>query len=391
MNSRQFISSLLFYGADFGVSRIPILGPLMSLPLRLVFPQSIYEKATFSRIDFRVLLSVFISGFLICFGLQAYLAFRVGVLGLPDLHFTPNPPEGTRILFLNDPYNLLNYSIIVPLYLVAGSGFAISLFSLRYRLLPAAEIAGIHMKDDVKPLLSGVALVLCFVLLVVVMQAGYAADVMEKSNHFFWFHGAERYGNLRFNGYAYLLINAFLCGFVVLIALLHLEMFRWARVISNGLKSYDSSARDDSNIFMQKGDKLKEILSPFTETAIWSKAFAMLLALNIFTWQLSGVSGGSERLTGGAEDNTWFFRFVAVLYLVIVLWLVSLPRYRIQYELFKLRKAKGVHEYFDIRMPWTVGWAVFIDIMLLFFFSVAIFGSAGNVGNLILSLFDNGS
>lgn len=372
------------------MSRIPIFGPLISLPLRLVFPQTIYEKATFSRIELRVLLSVFVSGFLVCFCLQAYLAFQLDVLGLPDFNFTPKPPEGTRILFLDDLYNLLNYVIIVPLYLAAGAGFSMSLFSLRHRLVPAAESAGISLNEDVKPLLSGVALALCFVLLVVVMQAGYASDVMEKSDHFFWFHGEERYGHMRFNGYAYLLINAFLCGFVVLIALMHLEMFRWARIISNGLKNYDTSASDSGNIFIHKGDKLKETLSPFTETAIWSKAFAMLLALNIFTWQLSGVSGGSEKLTGSAEDNTWFFRFVAVLYLVIVLWLVSLPRYRIQYELFKLRKAKGVHEYFDIRMPWTVGWSIFIDIMLLFFFSIAIFGSAGNVADLIMSLFDNG-
>ncbi len=292
-------------------------------------------------------------------------------------------------MFLDDPHNLLNYILIVPLYLAAGTGFAMSLFSLQHRLVPAANTAGIPLEHDVKPLFSGVAVSLCFVLLVVIMQAGYAADVMENSNHFFWFHGAERDAHMRFNGYAYLLINAFLCGFVVLIALLHLELFRWARVISNGLKNYDSIASEKDSIFIHNGNKLKEILSPFTETAIWSKAFAMLLALNIFTWQLSGVSGGSEALTSGTEDNTWFFRFVAVLYLVIVLWLVSLPRYRVQYELFKLRKTKGVHEYFDIRMPWTVGWSVFIDLVLLFFFSVAIFGSAGDFGNLIMSLFEN--
>ncbi|OWU69057.1 hypothetical protein [Phaeobacter sp. 22II1-1F12B] len=385
MNTKQFISSLIFHGADLGVSRIPLIGPVISAPLRLIFPEMAYERTKFNRIEPRVLLSVYIAGLVICFVLQAFLAFQRGVLGSISNGFMPGLPRTERIMFLQDPFNLLNYLIIVPLYLAVGTGFAISLFSLQHRLVPEAETARIPLKHDLKPYLSGTAVTVCFVLLVIFMQAGYAVDVTEKSNHFFWFHGETFEAKLQFNGYVYLLINAFLCGFVVLIALLHLEMFRWARTISLGLRSYAEDLSDRENVFLHKGDKLKEILRPFTETAIWSKAFAMLLALNIFTWQMSGVSGGSEQLTGTAE-NTWFFRFVAVLYLIIVLWLVSLPRYRVQYALFKMRQAKGVHEYYDIRMPWTIGWSAFIDLILLMFFSIAIFGSIGDFGNLIMSI-----
>lgn len=390
MNSKQFVSSLIFRGADFGVARLPWLGPVIALPLRLVFPTMAYERVSFSSMRASILLSVFLVGVMICFGLQALLAAFEGKLGDWDLVFTPTPPAGARILFLDDIYNLMNFTLIVPLYLVAGTGFMISLFSLRERIFPRARQIGMTLDDTLKPLLSGVGAVAAFIVLLIYTQSGYAVDVTANSDHFFWFHGETRRGPLTRNGYAYLVINTFLASFVILVALLHLEMFRWSRVLSRGIKTYASAKDQSENLFLNNGDQLKELFSPFTETAIWSKAFAMILAFNIFTWKLSGVSGGSEYLvegTGADYDNTWFFRFIVVIYLVLVLWIVSLPRYRLQYELFKLRKEQGIHEYLDIRMPWTIGWSVFIDVLLLFFFSVAVFGS-NDLMNLTMSLFE---
>lgn len=389
LNSKQFISSLIFHGADLGVSRWPWIGPVLAVPVRLIFPTMAYERVSFAAMRWQVLSSVYAVGVAICFALQAWLAHRAGVLGTLDLTFTPQPPSGTRILFFDDIFNLINYLLIVPLYLVAGTGFMISLFSLKERMVPAAADYGFSFSEDLTPLLSGVGAVGAFIALLVYTQAGYAVDVTENSDHFFWFHGETREAAFGYNGYAYLVINTFLASFVILVALLHLEMFRWSRVIVRAIRGYDAAAAGGENLFLDGGDRLKELFSPFTETAIWSKAFAMALAINIFTWQLSGVSGGSDPLTqdsAGAADNTWFFRFVLVIYLVLVLWIVSLPRYRIQYEIFRQRKERGVHEYFDIRMPWTIGWSVLIDLVLLFFFSIAIFGP-NDLMSLTISLF----
>lgn len=387
MNTKQFVSSLLFHGVDWGVSRCPLIGPALALPLRITFPTMAYER--FGRYAMRrsIFLSVYLAGFLICFGLQALLAHQAGFLGVLDSSFgaQPDPAGGPdRVMFLDDAQNLFNYVVLVPFYLVAGTGFMISLFSLKDRMAPAHGHVGFALDYSIRPLLSGVGAVGAFVTIVVLSQAGYANDLHRNAVQLFWFHGATIDGAFGYNGYAYLVVNTFLASFVILVALLHLEMFRWSSILARGIRQY-AAERDKIGIFVGNGDRLKELFSPFTETAIWSKAFAMILAVNIYTWRVSGVSGDSH--AAELDANSWFFRLIVLVYVVIALWLVSLPRYRIQYEIFRLRGRNGVHDYFDIRMPWTIGWSVFIDLMLLTFFSTALLGNA-EIFDLIASLFE---
>lgn len=388
MNARQFINSALFYGFDFGVSRLPWFGWIVSLPMRIVFPAMAYEKVDRTLLRKETFLSVFLLGIALCFGLQAILAYLAGHLGTPDLEFGPsrNPVTGQeRILFLDDIYNLINYLVLVPLYLVAGSGFALSVFTLKQRMEPMGAGYGFSLDDVPRPLFSGTFAFGCFLLLMTLLQAQYAVDLKTKSLQLYWFHGADMSASFAYNGYAYLLINAFLASFVIIIALLHIEMFRWGSIISRGIASWNPASADEENPFLGDGNRVKELLAPFAETALWSKGFALVLAINIYTWKLSGVSGGGG--LEGLEGQSWFLRFTSLLYVLLVLWVVSLPRYRVQYELFKLRRREGVHEYFDLRMPWTIGWSVFIDLMLLFFFSTAIFG-VNDILDLAFSLFE---
>ena len=389
MTPRQFISSCIFHGVDWGLAKVPFIGPILALPVRLVFPTMAYERVKYSALRPSVFVSIYLIGVVICAVLQAILSAHAGHLGTPDLVFgaTEDPGGGpARVMFLDDAYNLFNYLVVVPLYLVAGTGYMISLFSLEARFGDIGNELGISLDESVKPLLSGTAAAGAFVLLLVLTQAGYAVDIQEKSTRLFWFHGATTRASFTYNGYAYLIINMFLAAFVIFVALLHLELFRWSQVISRGIRNY--SVEDDrAGLFHDGGHRLKELLAPFTETAIWSKAFAMLLAINIFTWKASGVSGGDLVASNDIHDNSWFFRLVFALFVVIAVWLVSLPRYRVQYEVFKLRSANGVHEYFDIRMPWTIGWSVFIDVLMFAFFSTMIFGSS-DMFNLFQSLVD---
>ncbi len=393
MNPKQFISSSLFWIIDSVISaiakRAPWLGWIAGLPFRILFPVMAYERVSYTAMRAPVFWVVFGIGLSVCFFLQGWLAYRVGHLGWLDLTFGPSiqPDGSSRILFLDDAHNLFNYVLLVPLYLVAGTGFVISLFSMKERMAPLSGDYEFVLDDGIKPLLSGLMAVFLFVVLLILIQAQYAVDIQEKSVHLFWFHGADRTTTFNYNGYAYLTINTFLAGFVILIALLHLELFRWSRILVHGLRKQVKEGNQKASLFLNNGHKLKELFSPFTETAVWSKAFAMLLAINIYTWKASGVSGGSDASIG-VNDNSWFLRFVFVLYIAIALWIVSLPRYRVQYEIFKLRKEASVHEYFDIRMPWTIGWSVLIDVLLVAFFSTAIFGTS-NIFNLIIGLFDS--
>lgn len=388
MNIKQFISSAVFAGVDFGISKIPVLGKFVAFPFRVVFPTMGYERVNSTHMRRDVLFSIFLLGFTVCFLLQAILAYQAGYLGEFDLEFGPNPdPRGgpDRVMFFDDGHNLFNFALLVPLYLVAGAGYIISLFSLKERMRPADLNNGFELDDDIKPFLSGMVAISVLILILILAQAGYATDIQNNSEHLFWFHGETQGSRFQFNGYAYLVINTCLAAFVIFVALLHLELFRWSSILSKAIRGYDPE-KDRDQIFMDDGDRVKALFAPFTETAIWSKAFAMLLAINIYTWKASGVAGG---IVEDVDDNSWFLRLVFVLYIVIVIWIVSLPRYRVQYELFKLRHRQGVHEYFDIRMPWTIGWSVFIDVLLFFFFSTMIFRD-NDIVSLIISLFKSG-
>jgi len=291
MNAKQFVSSTLFAGVDFGVSKIPLVGRWIAWPFRIVFPTMGYERVKGTLLRPSIFVSVYLLGVTICFVLQALLADQAGYLGTPDGNFGASPDSDggpDRILFFDDPHNLFNYLVLVPLYLVAGAGYVISLFSLKERMLPKGSNIGFALDSSLKPILSGVFAVGVFFVVIIMTQAGYAVDIQTKSLYLFWFHGDSIDGSFNFNGYAYLIINVLLASFVIYVALLHIELFRWSSIISKGIRSYSSEA-DKEGIFLDNGDKLKTILAPFTETAIWSKAFAMLLAFNIYTWHASGL------------------------------------------------------------------------------------------------------
>lgn len=394
MNTKQFVSSLVFFTIDSIVNFVshlmtafktrypraydiflPFARLLQAIPFRILFPNIGYRIFKSSHIRPSVFIAIYCFGLFICFFVQAFLADMAGHLGkIGDLLKESNAQD--RVMFLSDGHNLFNYVVVVPLYLVAGIGYIISLYSLEERIKPFGFDRKLTIDDSHQPLLAGGAAIFVFILIWMITQTSYAFDVTSSSK-LFWFHGISAENSLSFNGYFYIMTNVLLGGFVLFVALLHLELFRWSSTLTKSIRSYASEEASCEGIFCRNSeDELKKLFAPFTETAIWSKAFAVALAVNIYTWLASGISGHE----GGnqATEATLFFKVVTVLYYVIALWIVSLPRYRVQYEIFQLRKKKGIHEYLDIRMPWAIGWSVFINLVLLGFFSTAIFGT-GNI------------
>lgn len=374
MNPKQFISSCVFKFEDLFVSLVPSIRRVIPYILRILFPTMGYERVTSTMMRPQVFLCIYILGFSFCFVLQAIVAFQYGNL-------LENQDDSGRIVFLRDWNNLINYTVIVPLYLVAGIGYAISLFSIEERM-SAYGFKPVKNADKIdQPLFYGAAAVAVFIFVLILAQATYAIDI-QNSKIFFWFHSTSPGAPLEFNGHLYLLINNILCAFVIIIALLHIELYRWSITMSRSINYYAKNHVGGEHEFFRDGDKIKEILAPFTETAIWSKGFAVLLAMNLYTWLESDVSGGASTSVNSepnAKEASIFFRYVTVLYYVIAIWLVSLPRYRVQYRIFVRQKQLGIHAYLDIRMPWTVGWSVFIDFLLVAFFSTYILGAGGGI------------
>lgn len=319
-----------------------------------------YELLTWSLVRKSTFFYVYVITFFICFVMQAAIAHYDGGMLMPN-------KNTNRVEFFEDYYNMLNYFLVVPLYFVAGFGYMTSLFSLKERMIQNRYLA---IDDTSKPYLSGLLACGIVILILILAQAQYAYDVQHKATVLFWFHGTEIESAFQFRGYVYLLVNAILATFVISVALLHLELFRWSSDIATAIKNRTPADDVAEDSFWCNGCEVKKVFSPFTETAIWSKLFAVTLAINLYTWKMSGVNGNPN--TG---DNAIFVNIIFIVYIVLALWIVSLPRYRIQYEIFKLRRKMNMHEYMDIRMPWTLGWSAFIDFLLIAFLSHAVIGS----------------
>lgn len=368
MNVRQFISSTLFWLTDRGSSGSRVIRYALSLPIRVIFPKMGYERIDRGQINWRTFAAVYVMVVFFCFATQAALSHVDGVfVCLNEGQFCNSGTE--RIEFTEDWWNLANYLVIVPLYAVTGVGFLISLFSLESRYLELEAEGFTKVENTSKPLLSGVLAFSLLVLILLLSQASYAHSVREEATRFFWFHGETIAGPFEFRGYYYLMVNAVLATFVASVAILHLELFRWASQLTLFIRKERSLAIDElRSSFWADDNKIKRFFSPFTETSIWSKSFAVMLAINLYTWKESGVSSDPD-----TDTNALYLNLVFVIYVVVAVWLVSLPRYRVQYEIFKLRNRLEQYDYKDIRMPWILGWSALVDFVLLAFLSNAIF------------------
>ncbi len=334
----------------------------MSLPIRIIFPKMGYERIRLDLLRPSTFASLYLVSFFYCFVAQAAFCYRDGVF------FADASTE--RLEFLEDYYNLFNYTIVVPAYVMAGAGLLVSLFAMDKRMTETSSGLGFEVRNESKPYVSGVLSIALLVFIILVTQAQYAFSVQTEATVFFWFHGTNIDSAFPLRGHFYLMVNAVLSAYVAGIAILHLELFRWASELSRSLREHAGRRADAADSLWVNDNKIKELFVPFTETALWSKAFAVALAVNLYTWKQSGVN--SDVATG---TNALYVNTIFVIYTAIVVWVVALPRYRVQYEIYRVRKSLGVHQYSDIRMPWVLGWSGLIDFLLLAFLSNAIFGN----------------
>lgn len=376
MNLRQFIASCLIWLMEVSDARTPFYSRILSLPISLFYPRTIYERLKFRSTDMTVLASIFIFGFVTCFGLQAYFAYLEGNIGTPDFVFNTSPQNGERVLFFDDLFGLMNNTLVIPLYLVAGSGFIASIIRLSDTTPNELKREGIMIPTQPRRIHSEVNFLGALVIIVILIQSSYAVDINTKSRYLFWFHGDDIDSRMTYSGYLYLCINFCLAAFVIFTSFFYVELYRWSKILRNGLRMNQMNDVKDFSSLIEDANAIKTHFAPFSECTIWAKAFATLLSLNIVIWQLSGVSGGPELTTTRTSENEIdieILRLVLWAYLVIALFLSSFPRYQVQYEIFRIRRESGVEDYLDLRTPWVIGWSAFIDAVLLALVSFLIF------------------
>ena len=287
--------------------------------------------------------------------------------------------------FLEDRWNLINYIVIVELYCFCGVGYILSFMSIDEgfqevginRFLGEPLPSATQVFGDKTLGIWGFGLTL---LIPLIAGPRYALEVQEISAGKFWFNGmAQGNTSYGFSGYYYLYLNFILLCFVVLVAVMHIGLFRWSQILSSSLRKVYEGTNVHENTAWSDDHKINQAFAPFSETVIWSKGFIICLVANIYTWELSKVTtyGGSEL---GLIDWSVF------LLALIGMWLVSFPRYIIEYRIFHIKKKLGIQEYKDIRMPWVLGWSAFIDGILLIFLLKILFGNvADKFGAMILN------
>lgn len=349
MNARQFINT----ACCVLVNKSQRFKNTLFIFPKYFFPEFL-KGAKLQDIDnpFQLAFAIYCIVFTLVFVIQGYMAHSHQVFFLPDGFQESCLSSNQECLkyFLGDYANLLNYTIIVEAYCISGCFFLI--YSNKIDQLIAQNDHDNHLNyQPLEQSLLGGSLSLLFVLVFVLLgSAGYAQEIRQYPLHWYMNTGL---GPVEFSGYYYLFVNFLLLQFVAFVGIAHLGMFKTAGAISKCLESlYKSKDTEKLKVWVDE-DFVKKLFSPFATQVLISKIFVLSIILNMMSWKMW-------------EPNVGIMNTIAIVVMVIAgMWIVTMPRYYIQYYLFKLRIKQGVLEYKDIRTPWILGGSAFVDIILV--------------------------
>ncbi|MCH8034850.1 MAG: hypothetical protein IH950_13975 [Bacteroidetes bacterium] len=363
MNSKQFVSSVICYFFEKYTILKKVFGGLSNflypnferLPIFKIFKSSLKNHST---------LGIFLFLFLFLFVIQGYWSF------LND-RFFPDNLSNTKN-FLEDWVDLLNYSIICEAYVILGIIF----LTQKYSIYDSLKESGFLSKTfETIPYKSNGFVGISLVLFVATFSSiGYTFEVNTYSD-FYWFMSTPP-PNVTFgpNGYYYLFMNQLLLLFIIFVGLNHLGLFHISSVIVKEIegdvnKISESEAREK----WTNENLLKSRMQPFSQLILVSKAFVLVITINLLLWKYN------------QPDIKQMYELSVLVTAIFGIWIFALPRYYIQYRIFKVWSKLGKHEYKDLRMPWIIGFSAVIDVILLTILIKTLLGDA--VANLFNQLF----
>lgn len=362
MNARQFLNSVV----SAALERSPKVRNTFYLLPKFLFPEFL-KAVKFQEIKnpFTLAISIYFVVFCLVFIVQAAFAGSNGLLFLKetDIYACLSRDETCLKYFFGDLANLLNYVVLVEAYCISGCFFLIYSSNMD-KLMSQNSLADQLNFSEPAPSFAGGTFAVLFVLFFVLLgSVGYAIEVQDYPPH--WYinfdpEGMEPKLSYPYQAhYYYLFVNFLLLLFVAFVGVAHFGLFKTTSAISKGLrKAHDSENRDLIKAWLDD-EKIKQWFAPFATQVLISKIFVLSIILNMSSWKMW------EKSAGIMND-------IAVLIMVVVgIWIVTLPRYFIQFHLFRIRKKYGVDEYKDIRMSWLLGGSAAVDLLLL--------GIAGNI------------
>lgn len=251
--------------------------------------------------------------------------------------------DPSRLYFLKDWVNLLNYTLLCPLYI----GFGAVLIATTVR--GWAELNGLTSSDRLQaPPVDTDRRV--FLLLLVILVAAFFANAKFMTENMnpsiyprtYWFIDHVRSDGSRAIGafgFYYGLLNFCLVLFSLLVVAAFVSEFRLLVQIG---ESIDRLSTDQS----MSTEGLRKRLTTFTQAYLAGKLVVASYMANALAWR-----------TSQAQHSTNLVVYGGALTLFGVLFL-SIPRYYVELQWFRLRTAKrstavAVPEYEDLR-PWEI-------------------------------------
>ncbi len=401
MNARQFLNTMV----SAGLERYSGFRKSLNLLPRFLFPEFLkHTRLQIIQRPIALAVTIYVIVFFLVFVVQAWFAAmndRLVPEGIDRLSCFRANKECLKFFF-SDVANLVNYVVLVEAYCIAGVFFLIYSSNVD-RLLSADKLATQLGVSEPPPSLAKGAFSVWFVIIFVTLgSVGYAVEIQSYPPHWYmnvpWrdaviatHEASATIRSVPFSGgqltepsvwalrglFYYVFINYLLLLFVGFVGVAHFGLFKTAGTIASGLRRiYDTCEEHDLQLLLDN-DKVNAWLTPLSTQILISKIFVLAIVLNMTSWKMW------EQSAGTMND-------IAIVIMVIVgIWIVTLPRYFVQYHLFRIRRKCGVDEYRDIRMSWLLGASAMADVALLAIAGKILF-SAESIFEMIGSTFAGG-
>lgn len=345
MNPRQFVNSAICVGID----KARLFRKYGDALLGLFFPDFLKlppSKIIGLRNPWKFSGAVFLYVFFFLFVVQACWSYLNGRFFSSTIPLTKN--------FLDDWENVFNYTVICELYCIFGLLSIKNIYLLGHDIRESSltRYLGLNLysTSNTKGFLGAIAVL----LIPLVGAAGYATE-LHTYKSFYWFMESGPPGKVSLGplGYYYVFVNFLLQLLVVWVAFSHLGFLRFCGTISARLR--DIAEDEERRAEWLDEHKIKKWLYPISKQILVTKLFVAVIAFNLVLWKVN-------------EPNVGLMLKISVSALLVYgIWIVSVPRYYIQYRIFEIWKRHDMHEYKDLSMPWLLGASATVDLVLISF------------------------
>lgn len=281
-------------------------------------PVTLFDQAKRSR-PVRALVSGLVLGWVFCFGGTVLLTAVNGSL------FNSSGVVG----FFGDVPNIINYTVVCPLYLGLSGAFIVLVLQAWNRVRTSPLIQAGAISNTRLP----VALLLFFALTIsAAVTLNYIDECLDPAvyEQVNWYVDEVVDDDVRVLGAVgvyYVILNFSLLFVAILAVLFLIPMLYIANLVAASLRSEVPSSTLEFST-------LREVLREFTLAYIYGKLLAAVFLVNAFTWKM-------ERPIGSVN-----FFVMASLLTTVGVFVVSFPRYYVELEWFhfKVRRAEARNE-----------------------------------------------